>query len=136
MSRRVYLPLAWSDLAELAQGREVTAVTAYAVTSSQHRDAAADEEELEFDALCDALDAAEARRASPDERRLVAAADLEATECADGAPTAVRVNAPLRRDQVVCLHVEEQPGQLVGQGYDDLLWYDISEIETLAREAP
>lgn len=136
MSRRVYVPLGWADLTALAKGEDVASRAAFAVTERQPRDERTDDEELEFDALCDALDAADALRAASGDRRLVVAADAGAEDRADAAPSAVSLSDPLRRADVVSVHVEEHPGQGIGEGYDDLLWYDVTEIQDLLRETP
>lgn len=126
---RVYLPLVLDDLAQVAHSTGLPTRVGYGVTASLRAlDPGADEEDLEFEAMCQALDAA---RAVGRGRRVVAAADVAAPEeTGEGALLAGEL-APLLTD-VVSFHVEESEGD-VGAGYDDLLWYDVTELEDLVR---
>jgi hypothetical protein len=129
VSVRAYLPLLLPELAGVvAQGR-LPQRHGYAVTAALRSwEAAADEEDLEFEAMCQALDAA---RELGGGRRVVASADV--AETAGTSPDArldSLLDVPLR--DVVSFHVEEEEGA-VGAGYDDLLWYDATELSQLAR---
>lgn len=130
---RIYVPLDAAGLRTLARDGRLGAppVTACAVTAAVERAfPGADLEELEYAALCDAVDLAGALRAGPGDRRVVAAADVE--EAWVGAhsgersdiPSLVHVSHPVELAQVVSLHVDED-----GAGGDDeLLWYDVTEL--------
>lgn len=131
MSRRVYLPLVRSDLATVARTGAVAAGSpVFAVTDAARASAARpDEEELEFDAMCAALDAATQRRHASGERRVVVSADVPEVTEVEGLQVSVAGAVPL--SQVVSFHVEEGEGASEGDGYDDLLWYDVTELEDL-----
>ena len=129
MSVRAYLPLPLPELAGVVEQGRLPQRHGCAVTAALRSwDATADEEDLEFEAMCQALDAARALGAG---RRVVASADV--AETAGTSPDASLdslLDVPLR--DVVCFHVEEEEGA-VGAGYDDLLWYDVTELSQLAR---
>ncbi len=124
---RVYVPLLLTDLAGLTADATLPRRPAFGVTGPLRAgDPGADEEELEFEAMCAALDAA---RDLGDGRRVVAAADVPAKTDGDAQglladPMEVSVA------DVVSFHVEEGQGP-VGTGYDDLLWYDVTELGAL-----
>lgn len=126
---RAYLPLLLSELPGVIAADRLPQRDGYAVTAALRSwDSAADEEDLEFEAMCQALDAA---RQLGSGRRVVASADVR-----DGQGTSpdARLDAVLDvglRD-VVSFHVEEEEGA-VGAGYDDLLWYDVTELSELVR---
>lgn len=135
---RVYLPLRTEDLAAVENSGRLPSRPRYAVTPAMRAaEPRADEEDLEFDAMCAALDAAAALPGQG--RRVVAAADVpEATEgvAADGAGADAvagsAADAPgVDLEDVVSFHVEEEPGE-EGTGYDALLWYDVTELTDLA----
>ncbi len=132
---RVYLPLAWSDLRALADGRPVgpAPVPAHAVTELVERaQPGADEEDWEYTALCDAAEQAGGRRDAPAHRRVVAAADVDPGWVgeAEGALSSVVLTAPVPLRLIVSLHVDE-----VGGGpEDELLWYDVTELKALLSE--
>ena len=132
MTRRVYLPFVLAELADVAATGQVEAGTAFAVTDAQRRAAPGeDEEDLEVEAMCAALDAAAGRRHGPT-RRVVVSADVEHADDAPGAQGwAVRLDAPVPLSDVVSWHVEEAEGTPEGEGYDDLLWYDVAELPDL-----
>lgn len=127
---RLYVPLLVDELAGVLAGGRLPERSAHGVTRPlRATDPGADEEDLEFDAMCEALDVA--RELGPG-RRVVAAAD--AAERADaGAGALLEGTAAVPVSDVVSFHVEEHEGQ-VGAGYDDLLWYDVSELGTLVSE--
>lgn len=136
---RVYLPLRTADLAAVESSGRLPSRPRYAVTPAMRAaEPGADEEDLEFDAMCAALDAAAALPGQG--RRVVAAAevpdvtdvtDVSAATDADG-PDAAPADAPgVDLEDVVSFHVEEEPGQ-EGTGYDALLWYDVTELADLA----
>ena len=124
---RVYLPLLESDLTQVAADGMLPERTGYAVTDEVRAlDPAADEEDLEFEAMCQALDAARALGAG---RRVIASADVDqARGSGTDAALAGLLHVPVT--DVVSFHVEESAGE-VGSGYDDLLWYDFTELSAL-----
>ena len=69
-------------------------------------------------------------------KRVVAAADLEATAVVisparpGSARSLVGLQGPVPLRRIVSLHVDEEPG-----GDDDLLWYDVTELEELHPSA-
>ena len=94
------------------------------------QDPGADEEDLEFEAMCQALDRARDLGVG---RRVVAAADIAPRDDAgEGALLEDAGAVPIA--DVVSFHVEEHEGA-VGTGYDDLLWYDVTELGVLVSEA-
>ena len=143
---RVYLPLSGEGVRALARDRVLPAppLDAFAVTSRVERALpAGDEEEWEYAALCEAVDAATALRATPADRRVVAAADVDSEWVSDLSPAApapgdgdalaaVRVTEQVSLRQVVSFHIDEEPG---ADGADDLLWYDVTELAEVARLA-
>ncbi|HEY7717623.1 MAG TPA: hypothetical protein VH915_02610, partial [Pedococcus sp.] len=142
---RVYLPLSGEGVRALARDRALPAppLAGFAVTSRLERALpAGDEEEWEYAALCEAVEAATALRAAPADRRVVAAADVDPEWVADltsAAPAggdgdealaAVRVTEQVALRHVVSFHIDEGPG---ADGADDLLWYDVTELDEVAR---
>lgn len=137
---RIYLPLTPAEVAELSRSAEVTPTSAYAVTPAVRSDLpAADEEEREFVAMADAIAAAGALRDSAggdpgSVKRVVAAADLEAAVVVisparpGNARSLVGLQGPVPLRRIVSLHIDEEPG-----GEDDLLWYDVTELEEVTR---
>lgn len=130
---RVYLPLLREELTELARHGRTPARVVYGVTDELRRlDATADEEDLEFEAMCQALDAA---RSLGSGRRVVVAADAAARE-GSGEGAALLGEEALAVADVVSFHVEETESE-AGEGYDDLLWYDVTELAALVTpDAP
>lgn len=136
---RVYLPLRTDGLAPVQESGRLPGGTVYGVTTSmQAAEQDADVEDLEFDAMCAALDAAAALPGAG--RRVVAAAEVaqgaveahpgtDGSDLPDAAVLGTATDIPL--DDVVSFHVEERPGG-VGEGYDALLWYDVTELTELA----
>ncbi len=129
MTVRAYLPLVLSELTGVIAGGRLPQRTGYAVTTALRSwDPAADEEDLEFEAMCQALDAARELGAG---RRVVASADVRDSP---GTSQDARLDDVLDVElrDVVSFHVEEAEGA-VGAGYDDLLWYDVTELSELVR---
>lgn len=126
---RVYLPLLLEELELVAGTSRLPERAGYGVTRPlRAADPDADEEDLEFEAMCQALDAA---RELGGGRRVVAAADAGAPkEAGEGALLGGAFAPPLT--DVVSFHVEEREGES-GTGYDDLLWYDVTELADLLR---
>ncbi len=126
---RVYVPLLLSELSGADDSGVLPRRAAFAVTGPlRATDPRAEEEDLEFEAMCSALDAA---RALGEGRRVVAAADVTAGD--DGDSTGRLTQQPsVPVADVVSFHVEEGAGP-VGTGYDDLLWYDVTELSLLSR---
>ena len=134
---RIYLPLTPSDVRELAERREVgpAPVAAYAVTRRLERSLpTADEEEWEYAALTEAVEAAEAAQGTAVAKRVVAAADVDPAWVEDDATRdglgAVRITSTVPLRLVVSLHVDETAGD---QGMEDLLWYDVTELDEVLR---
>lgn len=124
---RVYLPLLLPELTAVATDGHLPERPGHVVSDAlRAADVEADEEDLEFEAMCQALDAA---RALGPGRRVVAAADIaDAPATGSDARLDRPVAVPLA--DVVSFHVEEDEGE-VGTGYDDLLWYDVTELAEL-----
>lgn len=126
---RVYLPLRSSELASVDETGVLPSRSAFGVTAAMRSaEPTADEEDLEFDAMCVALDAAAGLGGGG--LRVVAAADVEGDPVADGREAAVGEIASVPIDDVVSFHVEERPGG-EGEGYDSLLWYDVTELSEI-----
>lgn len=128
---RVYVPLLLHELDDVLTTGRLPGRSALGVTGALRAlDPSADEEDLEFEAMCQALDGA---RGLGDGRRVVAAADVAPRDDAgEGAVLAGEEAVPL--GDIVSFHVEEHEGA-VGTGYDDLLWYDVTELGVLISEA-
>ncbi|GMA18562.1 hypothetical protein MM440_11070 [Arsenicicoccus piscis] len=124
--RRVYLPVAPTDLAALAEAGRIERGTGYAVTANvraelEERDA----EEQEFEAFSEAATAAGELVAEPT-RRVVVSVDVDAAGLREHAEEFARVDgvpAVTARD-VAAFHVDE------GEQHDDdqLLWFDAAEL--------
>ncbi|MCV2394131.1 hypothetical protein OEB99_07420 [Actinotalea sp. M2MS4P-6] len=148
---RIYLP---SSLAELADPDGLSPRVVHAVTPAL-RAALPDEDEegLEFSAQLLAADDSLERLADAPPRRVVVAADVPEDAVApladdDAVPSAVQLVTAVAWDDVACAHVDE-PGAAAEvtaalAGDDDaaerlverdLLWYDVSELAALARQA-
>ena len=155
MGVRIYLPATMSDLERLADARlDLTPRRAHAVTTALRRELPEDDdEELEFAAhLAAAADSLRliAATAGAARQRLVITADVP-----DGIPvrapdddpaSLVHLSAPIRREQVVCVHVDEPEAISDGDaalrgdreaiervGERVLLWYDVSELDRIPR---
>lgn len=127
---RIYLPLTADALRQLRHDKQLTApVTAYAVVETPAR--VRDLEEAEYAAW---LAAAAAARdlVGADSRRVVASADVDSpTVTALPAEHAAEVSSPVPLRAIASFHVDETPG-----GDDaDLLWYDVTELDEVARLA-
>lgn len=137
---RVYLPLSRAGLRRLAEDSSLdgSALTAFAVT--QHLERAhpgRDEEDLEFLALGDATHAALVLR-EPGDPVLVAAADaapesIKAHASTGGPVSEVRITEPVPLRRIVSFHVEADGAQSEFGGDPELLWYDATELEEIAR---
>ena len=136
---RIYLPLTPAEVAELGRAGEVTPTSAYAVTPALRSDLpAGDEEEREYVAMGDAVAAAGELRDGPGGggggKRVVAAADVDTTSVIVSparpgeARSLVRLAGPVSLRRVVSMHVDEEDG-----GDDDLLWYDVTELDEVTR---
>jgi hypothetical protein len=134
---RVYVPLGRSDLDELATAGGLPAGpgaprTAYAVTPGLEEAAPGlDVEDLEYAAFSDAVAAAGGARSAAGHRRVVAAADADTGWVAPrgGNPVSrVVLTAPLPLSRVASFHIDDE-----GAGGDDeadeLLWYDVTELD-------
>jgi hypothetical protein len=134
---RIYVPLNGLRLRELVETRTLTGtpLAAFAVTARLERSMpTGDEEEWEYAALCDAVEAATLLREGHDAKRVVAAADVEAdwvTASGEGsALSAVEVGESLPLRRIVSFHIDESPG---ADGAEDLLWYDATELDEVTR---
>ena len=119
-SARVYLPVSAAQLRLLAVTGELPGShPVFTVSDARRRgDPQAEEEELEYDALC------EAAEVDLGPRRIVLAADVDLPP---GEPHAVD---GIARAQVVAVHVS----QAGADEEEELLWYDVSELDQLLAE--
>lgn len=133
---RIYVPLDADAVRRLAADRAVatTPVEAFAVTERLERMLpAGDEEEWEYAALTEAFEAADARRGTASTKRIVLAADVDPTWVTSRSGdqlSAVQLTQPLALSRVVSFHVDESAGD---DGMDDLLWYDVTELDEVLR---
>jgi hypothetical protein len=134
---RIYVPLGAARLRELNDTRTLSEapLAAFAVTNRLERSMpTGDEEEWEYAALCDAVEAASVFRGTQDAKRVVAAADVEAdwVKAAGEASalSAVEVTEALPLSRIVSFHIDESPG---ADGAEDLLWYDATELDEVTR---
>jgi hypothetical protein len=130
---RIYLPLNGSGVRRLATERHVAGspVRGFAVTDRVERAMpAGDEEEWEYAALTEAVEAATLVLPSLQERRVVAAADVDSSwvsgNGAGDSLAAVEVSNPVPLARIVSFHVDENAGD---DGMADLLWYDATELD-------
>ncbi|HET8989374.1 MAG TPA: hypothetical protein VFN43_12735 [Humibacillus sp.] len=136
---RVYLPLGRPDLEELASSGSLpagpgTPISAYAVTSALRSSAPGLEvEDLEYAAFSDAVAASGAVRSSPLHRRVVAAADADPAWVVQGdagPASSVVLVAPLPLSRVASFHVDDESAVGVAEEEaDELLWYDVTELD-------
>jgi hypothetical protein len=134
---RVYLPLGRADLEELAAGSLAagpgTPRAAYAVTPALEKAAPGlDVEDLEYAAFSDAVEAAGRLRSARSDRRVVAAADADPSWVSprDGAPVSkVVLTAPVPLSRVASFHVDDEVTGGVDEEADELLWYDVTELD-------
>ena len=153
---RLYLPATLDDLEPAADGAvTLTPRVAHAVTPAL-RAALPDEDDegLEFSAHLAAADASLALLGASTQApplRLVVTVDVPSDSVfvpddADAEPSAVRLLAPVGRDAVACVHVDEPVtgadvrAALAGDhaaaervAEADLLWYDVAELEEIPR---
>jgi hypothetical protein len=134
---RIYVPLTGDDVRRLAATRQVQGapVRAFAVTDKVERALpTGDEEEWEYAALTEAVEAAGVLQGTAVGRRVVAAADVDPSWVAgDGLSeglSAVTVEQPVPLRRIVSFHVDETAGD---QGMEDLLWYDVTELDEVLR---
>ena len=135
---RVYVPLGRAGLEELAATGALAAGpgtprTAYAVTSGLEQAAPGlDVEDLEYAAFSDAVEAAAGLRSARSDRRVVASADADPSWVAprDGAPVSkVVLTAPVPLSRVASFHVDDEVTGGVDEEADELLWYDVTELD-------
>ena len=135
---RVYVPLGRAGLEELATAGALAAGpgtprTAYAVTSGLEQAAPGlDVEDLEYAAFSDAVDAAAALRSRRSDRRVVAAADADLSWVSprDGKPVSkVVLTSPVPLSRVASFHVDDEVTGAVDEEADELLWYDVTELD-------
>ncbi|MDV3220052.1 DUF6912 family protein [Intrasporangium sp.] len=142
---RIYVPIGRRELEDLAgQGLLDAAPTsprhAFAVTDVLRSQAAGlDVEELEYSAFSDAVGASAGVRSSPEDRRIVAAADADPTwvVAREGGPaSSVDLVAPVPLSRIASFHVDEGAGEMAGGDADDLLWYDVTELDEVRTLFP
>ncbi len=135
---RVYVPLGREGLEELSLGGSLAAGpgnprVAYAVTSGLEQSAPGlDVEDLEYAAFSDAVEAAGGLRSTPRDRRVVASADADPGAVAprDGRPVSrVVLTAPVPLSRVASFHVDDEVTTGVDEEADELLWYDVTELD-------
>ncbi|EWT00822.1 hypothetical protein N865_13385 [Intrasporangium oryzae NRRL B-24470] len=136
---RVYVPLGRPDLEELGTAGALpagpgTPRVAYAVTRGLEASAPGlDVEDLEYAAFSDAVAAAGALRSAPGDRRVVAAADADASWVAprDGRTVSmVALTVPLPLARVASFHIDDAVSAgAVDDEADELLWYDVTELD-------
>ena len=139
---RVYLPLSAAAVRALARERALPAppLAAFAVTSSLERSLpTGDEEEWEYAALCEAVEAASGLREGPGDKRVVAAADVDtewvaetfsAAAAEDPALASVEVTGQVTLRDIVSFHIDEEPGAV---GADDMLWSAATVLSVVPR---
>jgi hypothetical protein len=140
---RVYVPLGRDGLEELASSGRLSAGPgtprlAFAVTPALEASAPGhDLEDLEYAAFSDAVDAAGGLRVARADRRVVASADADADAVvhravpSGGAPVSrVVVTAPLPLSRVASFHVDDEVSAAgPDDEADELLWYDVTELD-------
>ncbi|MEW1953969.1 hypothetical protein [Terrabacter sp. NPDC080008] len=135
---RVYVPLGRAGLEELAGTGALAAGPgspriAYAVTSRLERLAPGlDLEDLEYAAFSDAVTAAAELRAAPSDRRVVASADADASWVApreDAPVSKVLLTQPVPLARVASFHIDEEGPAGFDEEADELLWYDVTELD-------
>lgn len=139
---RIYLPIGRRELDALAttgslDASEADPRPAFAVTDALRvRAPGLDLEELEYAAFSDAVAAAASARARRGHRRVVAAADADPGWLSprDGASvTAVHLVRAVPVNRVASFHVDEDEDQGESSGGDELLWYDVTELDEVRR---
>ena len=135
---RVYVPLGRDGLDELAGAGSLAAGPgtprpAYAVTRGLEQAAPGlDVEDLEYAAFSDAVDAAGALRAARADRRVVVAADADESWVAprDGLPvTKVVLTSAIPLSRVASFHIDDSVTVGTDEEADELLWYDVTELD-------
>ena len=148
---RVYVPIGRRELEQLSEQGGLVAdptrpLAAFAVTDALAAGAPGlDVEDLEYAAFSDAVAHAHVVRTESTDRRVVAAADADpdwVTAGDDGAVSAVsvvsavsavRLVAPVPVSRIASFHVDENagvaPGGSPAEEADELLWYDVTELE-------
>ncbi len=139
---RIYVPIGRRELDELSERGSLEADSArpraaFAVTDALAAGAPGlDVEDLEYAAFSDAVKHAHSVRAVPTDRRVVAAADADPdwVRDGDGAPvSAVALVVPVPVSRIASFHVDEDAGRAPegssGGDPDELLWYDVTELE-------
>ncbi|NYG07726.1 hypothetical protein BJ986_002213 [Phycicoccus badiiscoriae] len=134
---RIYVPLLPDAVRRLAADGQVgpAPVEAFGVTERIERaDPTGLEEEWEYAALCEAVDAAAGLQGTTVVKRVVAAADVDpGSVTPDGSReglAALTVSTPVPLSRIVSFHVDETAGD---QGMEDLLWYDATELDEVLR---
>jgi len=135
---RVYVPLGRTGLDELATTGSLAAGpgtprAAYAVTPGLEKAAPGlDVEDLEYAAFSDAVEAAAGLRSTPRDRRVVASADADPGSVAprDGRPVSqVVLTASVPLSRVASFHIDDEVTAGLDEEADELLWYDVTELD-------
>jgi hypothetical protein len=136
---RVYVPLARADLEALASSGTLPAgpaapLSAYAVTSAlRSRAPGLDVEDLEYAAFSDAVVAASTVRSAAHHRRVVAAADADPSWLVQGVgepASSVVLVGPLPLSRVASFHIDDESAvDDEDEEADELLWYDVTELD-------
>ena len=134
---RIYLPLSGSGVRALAQDRSLPAppLAAFAVTSGSSARSRPGTRRSGSMPRCARPWRASVLRESPVDKRVVAAADVDADWVSAGqvegdALGAVEVAGQVALRHIVSFHIDEEPG---ADGAEDLLWYDATELDEVAR---
>jgi hypothetical protein len=136
---RVYVPLGRAGLEELATTGALAAGPgtprmAYGVTSRLEQAAPGlDVEDLEYAAFSDAVVAASTVRSAAHHRRVVAAADADPSWLVQGVgepASSVVLVGPLPLSRVASFHIDDESAvDDEDEEADELLWYDVTEID-------
>lgn len=136
---RIYIPLNAAGLRRLGADRAVTAAPflAYAVTDDVRASApAAGQDEWEYSALGDAVLRSAALLSPGEQRRLVAAADVEPEMVGPAVPSdsgdfiedsAVLILGSVALNRIASFQVDADEAS----EDDELLWYDVTELPVI-----
>ena len=134
---RIYVPLTPDAVRRLAAERRLgpAPVAAFGVTERIERaDPAGSEEEWEYAALTEAVEAAAELQGRTNAKRVVASADVDpglvSTDGGRQGLGALTVSSAVPLARIVSFHVDETAGD---QGMADLLWYDATELDEVLR---
>ena len=134
---RIYVPLSARVVKALGERRALGVgdrpVVAYAVTPGlEAAHPGEGREELEYLAFCDAVAAAGDLRDSAGDRRVIVSADADPDwlEDSEGGTSAVRLRRDLPLSRIASVHVDDEAAIAAGdESPDELLWYDVTELD-------